>query len=99
MPKTKLGKWSVWCLGLLILFFIIVQIIIGSGQRGGDTFFDNLYISIPVALFALSGIFAFVFGLSSIIKNKERSPLVFIATIFGLLILAFIAGEFIGPAH
>ena len=96
MPKTKLGKWSVRFLGLFVVFFVIAQIIVSTGQQGGETFFDNLYISIPMSLTLLSGVLAFVFGLISIIKSKERSILVIIATLIGLLVLIFIAGELFG---
>ena len=99
MPKTKLGKWSVLCLGLFFVFFILAQIIVASGQEGGETFFSNLYISIPMTLTALSGVLAFFLGIIGIIKSKERSPLVFIAALIGLLILGFAAGELLGPAH
>lgn len=99
MPKTKFGKWSVWCLGLFVVFFIGAQVIVASGQEGGETFFDNLFVSIPMSLVALSAIFAFAFGLFSIVKQKERSLLVYLATLVGLWILTFVVGEFIGPDH
>jgi len=97
LPKTKLGKWSVSCIILLIFFFLVAQLVVASGQEGGETFFDNLYISIPMLLAGISGIMALILGLISIIKSKERSPLVFIATIIGLLILVFLIGEFTVP--
>jgi hypothetical protein len=99
MPKTTLGKWSAICLGLFVLFLIIGQIVVATGQQGGDTFFDNLYISIPMSLAALAAVFAFILGITSLIKSKERSPLVIIATVIGLVIIVFLAGEFLGPQH
>jgi len=99
MPKTKLGKWSLACLGLFFVFLILARLIVASGQEGGETFFSNLYISIPMLLAGLSGALAFFLGVIGIIKSKERSPLVFIAALIGLLILGFAAGELLGPAH
>lgn len=99
MPKSKLGKWSVGCLGLFVLFLLIGNIVVASGQEGGETFVDNLYISIPMTLAGLSGIAAFVTGLVSIIKSRERSPLVYVATVIGLLLIIFLAGELFGPDH
>lgn len=87
------------CLGLFVLFLLTGNIVVASGQAGGDTIFDNLYISIPMLLAGLSGIAAFVVGLISIVKSKERSPLVYIATLIGLLIVVFLAGETFGPDH
>jgi len=84
---------------LFIFFFLFVQVLRAFGQQGGETFFSNPLFSIPALLTLVSGVLAFVFGLYSIIKQKERSPLVFVATFIGLLILAFAVGEFFGPAH
>ena len=99
MPKTKFGKWSLVCIGLFFFFFLFVQVLRAFGQEAGDTFFNNPLFSIPALLTLVSGVLAFVFGLYSIIKQKERSTLVFIAAFIGLLILAFTAGELFGPAH
>ena len=99
MPKTKFGKWAVWCMGSFFIFLIIGNIFVASGQEGGETFTDNLAIAIPMSLALLSGILAFIFGLISIIKSKERSVVVFIITGIGLLITFFALGEFFGPDH
>lgn len=99
MPKTKLGKWSVWCAGLFFVFLLIGILVVATGQVGGDNIFDNLYISIPMLLAGLAGVLAFGFGLISIIKSKERSPLAILSTVIGFLIIFFIAGELLGPAH
>lgn len=97
MPKTKIGKWSVGLLIAFIVFLVIGNIIVASGQEGGDTIFDNLYISIPMILAALCAIAALITGLVSIIKNKERSVLVIIATLIGLIITWFVFGELLIP--
>lgn len=99
MPKTKLGQWSVVCAVFFLFFMVLAQVIVSSGQSGGENFFSNLYISIPMALAGLSVVLAFFFGLIAIIKSKERSPLVFIAALIGFLALGFIVGEIFGPTH
>ncbi len=96
-PKTTLGKWAIALTTCLILFFIIFQILVASGQRGGDTFFDNVTLAIPITLAGISGISAFVTGITSIIRNKERSALVFLATTIGFLVLLFSFGEILIP--
>ena len=45
----------------------------------------------------LSGLAALVTGLISIIKGRERSILVFLATLIGLFALLFLFGEFLFP--
>jgi len=111
MPKTKLGKWSVW---LIIVFFVSMAILLILGLsgafQGGDTFSINLGNPIEI-LFLLSlvlagtcGIASFVTGLISIIKFKERSVLVFVTSAIGLYVLVMFVGELLSvvgilPSH
>lgn len=99
MPKTLLGKWSV---GLIVLFFVLL----GSGRfvaqatgGGGETFFDNIPLALTMLGAGLSGASAFVVGLFGVIKQRERSALVYVAMLIGFLVLAFALGEFFGPEH
>jgi hypothetical protein len=92
-PKTKLGKWSI---GLIIIFFLLVAmclILMALGQGVGDTFFSNLILGIPGFLAGVSVISAFIIGLVSIIKSRERSILVFLAMAIGFYILMVALGE------
>jgi len=98
MPKTTLGKWSV---GLIAAFFLLlatgITVVSVFKQEGGETLFDNLWISIPMLGAGASTIAAFITGIIAIIKNKERSILVIITTLVGLLVLWFVAGEIVSP--
>lgn len=97
LPKTTLGKWS---LGLLIAFFlcfVALHLLARSGQRGGDGFLDNLFLFIPTVLAGLAGVSAFLTGLISILKSKEHSILVFVATLIGFCIFIFVLGEILYP--
>jgi UDP-N-acetylmuramyl pentapeptide phosphotransferase/UDP-N-acetylglucosamine-1-phosphate transferase len=67
---------------LIIAFFLFVAVclILGAlGQGGGDTFFSNLTLGIPGLLAGVSAVSAFLTGIISIIKSRERSVLVFLA--------------------
>lgn len=97
LPKTLLGKWSV---GLIIIFFLLfatLQLLVASGQRGGAKIFSNLVLAIPGLLMGVSGVLAFLTGIIGIIKSKERSILVFLATAIGLFVLTFWLGEILSP--
>jgi|SRR3990167_9730085 len=98
MPKTKLGKWSV---GLIIAFFLLLAVgmfvVSVLGQQGGETFFDNPMISIPMLGSGSSAIAAFFTGIFGIIRNKERSVFVFVSSLIGLLVFIFVLGEFLSP--
>ena len=98
MPKTRLGKWSV---GFVILFFLLLAtgmfVVSVFKQRGGETIFDNLAISIPMLGSGVSAIAAFFIGALSIWKYKERSIFVFVACLIGLFVLIFVLGEILVP--
>lgn len=95
MPHTKPGHWSVNLIGAFIVCLLIFLILIATGQTGGETFFSNLTLTIPILLAGISGIAAMIVGLVAIIKQKERSPLVFVAVAIGALITLWIAAEII----
>jgi hypothetical protein len=97
LPKTALGKWSVGLIAGMIVFYQLFRLLIASGQRGGDTFFSNLALAIPVLFAGISGISAFFTGIHGIIKSKERSVIVYLVTIIGFIVLFFILGEVIFP--
>ncbi|MBU2598065.1 MAG: hypothetical protein KKC53_02635 [Actinobacteria bacterium] len=93
MPKTKAGKWSVGLIIAFLLLFATSQLLPAAfGQRGPVL---DLVFVVAVITAGISGVAAFFTGLISIIKSKERSFLVFIATAIGLFVLIFVLGEFL----
>jgi cytochrome bd-type quinol oxidase subunit 2 len=76
---------------------MIFQVLVITGQQGGDTFADNLLLSIPVLLAGIAAISASIVGILSILKSKERSILTLLITMFGFLVIIFIAGEILFP--
>jgi hypothetical protein len=97
LPKTALGKWSIGLIVGSLIFFLLTMLLGASGQRGGDTFFSNLALAIPILLAGISGISAFFTGIIGIIKSKDRSVIVFIATIIGFFVLFWLLAEVLVP--
>ena len=97
LPKTRLGKYSLWLFITFLILFVTFQIMVATGQRGGVTFFSNLLLSIPIIIAGISGILAFFTGIIGIIRNKERSSLVYFSVFVGFFVLLFILGELIFP--
>jgi hypothetical protein len=79
LPKTSLGWWSVGLCVASILFFALFVVILGPGPD----------YNMPLA-YTLTGVLtgisvaAFVTGLISFMKRKERSILIFVAMTIGL---------------
>lgn len=98
LPQTKLGRWSI---GLAIAFFVLLAtgrvVVKVFGQEGGETFLDNLWISVPMLGAGASIVAAFFVGVVSIWKQKERAILVFIVSLIGLIGLWFMIGELLVP--
>lgn len=101
LPRTILGKWSLVLIIIFIFLFIINIIIIKllvnpSDSQKEQTLFNNP-IGISMLVVATSGILSFFTGITSIIWKRERSILVFLSTLIGLLILWFMIGEILIP--
>jgi cytochrome bd-type quinol oxidase subunit 2 len=96
-PKTTMGKWSSGLIIAFFLFFAVFVILVASGQRGGDTFFSFTALTIPGLLAGVSAVSALVTGIIGIVKSRERSVLVFLATAIGLYLLILLLGEILYP--
>jgi hypothetical protein len=95
LPKSPLGRWSVGLTVAWILFFVLSEVILGPGPDYNMALAYGLTIvdtGIAVA--------AFVTGLISIIKSRERSILAFLAVVVSLfwstVFPVFGWGDFVG---
>ena len=77
LPKTHLGKWSVG-LGVASILILIFRILASESNYN-----IALAITFTIVSVGISGA-AFVTGLISVIKNRERSLLVFVGILIGL---------------
>lgn len=75
------------------LFFLFVS----WGERGGEKFFDNLKLTIPGLMAGGCGVAALITGLTSIVRKREGSVLVWAATAVGFLVTNWILGEIFWP--
>jgi uncharacterized membrane protein len=87
MPKTRSGKWSVW---LNAFFLIVIAISIILVNVLGLLSYDDHWWDVTVPIVFSASIVAFILGIIAVIKNKERSALVHISIIIGLLTILFI---------
>ena len=87
IPKTRLGKWSVW---LNAFFLIIIAASIILVNVLSVLSYDDHWWDVTVPLVFLASITAFILGLIAIRKNKETSVLVYASVIIGLLAILFI---------
>ncbi|MBE0447568.1 MAG: hypothetical protein IBX64_05645 [Actinobacteria bacterium] len=94
-PSTKLGRWSVMLAAAFVALFII-----------NATVFMPSAVTVPwrqvvlpfFGIVILScGLAAGITGLVAVIRCRERSLLVWLTILPGLMVLAFVLGEFLIP--
>ena len=87
MPKTKLGRWS----GILMAVFLAFLSAIILGRR---IILPGTPIAFIVGIGAMiTGIGTFVCGLASLMKFRDRSFIVVLATFFGSVAILIIIME------
>jgi hypothetical protein len=96
-PTTSPGKRSAWLIVTFAVSLGSFGMLVASGQRGGETFFSNPILTIPALIAAAAGIAAFIIGLISIVRSRERSISVYLAVGIGFITLVFVLGEIIFP--
>lgn len=89
MPGSRLGKYAS---GLLILFLLSLTIIV-IGVRNGMTPPGSIQAQIIGTFMLITGLSTFITGLISLIKYRDRSILVLLTVIFGLIALLIIVME------
>jgi hypothetical protein len=91
MPRTRLGFWAVRLLITFAALFLTICGLVAAGQRG------VWLVSLVIPLF-LAGLLAAAAAATAILRRGERSALVFLPVIVGILIAIFLLGELIGPS-
>jgi hypothetical protein len=104
IPGTALGKWSVILIITMPLLFVIGSSFTNTLYESipaGNTILADIAARPLLALTMLvgmaAGVVAFILGLTSIIKNKERALLVYFSTLIGGLLILYLIGEVVFP--
>lgn len=98
-PQTKWGRWSVWLLVGLFVFYAMrffVRLIPFLRMGTSEGFFGNIPMAVLMILAWASGSLAFFTGLAAFLK-KERGLLVVVTMLLGLFVFAFGIGEVLYP--
>jgi di/tricarboxylate transporter len=104
MPKTRSGKLS-----LVLIAAMPILLYIGSSLTdtlykstpAGRTILEDIAKRPALALTMLTGmatgVSAFIVGVVAIVRQKERTLLVYAATLIGMLFTLFLIGEILFP--
>ncbi len=83
-PKTTLGKWSAWLIVAYAVVLVAFEPIL-RWKSVGETFLGSLFFTSMSYPALPLGMAAFITGLISILRCKERSIAVYLAVIFGVI--------------
>jgi len=92
-----MGWWSAGGFVGSILFLVLFNALITSGQRGGDTFFSNPWLALTILASAILAIASGVLAVVAVGRDRERSIFGFLAILLGLIVLVFVIGEIAFP--
>lgn len=92
-PGTRMGWWSTGFFLAFVVLLILFYVLVASGQRGGETFFSNLWLSLTILPAAIAAIVSGLLAGVTIARNRERSLVSFVAVLIGLLVMIFAIGE------
>ena len=96
MPSTNPRRWAGWLLTLSAALFGAFFALIASGQRGGDTFFSNLWLSATIIAAAASALVAGCFG-GLALRRGDRSAVAMVAVAAGTVVALWSIAELAFP--
>lgn len=104
MPTTTSGRWSLGLIAAMVLLFAIGTVsttLVHPLAPAGTTILEDLALRPVLALSMLAGMACgsatWITGLSAIIRERERAPVVYIATIIGAFLTVLLLGEVLVP--
>jgi len=89
VPRTRLGLWAIRFLIAFAALFVTLSTLVAVGQRG------VWLVSLVIPLF-LAGLLAGATAVVAIVRRGERSVLVFLPLVVGIVIAIFLVGELVG---
>jgi hypothetical protein len=98
LPHTLAGKASVVFAGAIVVIAGYTGRLPADGQRGGDTFLDNLVLAIPALMMLGSAVLWMLGALVAVRYRSERSVRVYASLAFagGVMLLAIGELVFLG---
>ena len=89
-PRATLGKWSVGSFGVFLLGAVALFAAAATGQTGGETLLNNLWLGIPGLVGLLGATSSMISGLTAVVGRGERCAAVVLTTAVSTLAFAFV---------
>lgn len=97
-PATPEGRLSLWLLGAFAALFLVfwVMVLLEAGPDSPETFFENLYVAIPLLLAGGCAILGGLAAAYALFVRNERSLPVVGVLVIGVFVALFTAAEVAG---
>ncbi len=89
VPRTESGRWSLGLIAGFVAGLSCFAVAVATGQRGGEGFFDNLWLTGPMLAAFAAAVGATTTGLVAIVRQGERAVLVILGVLVGSLVTLF----------
>jgi hypothetical protein len=97
-PATRLGWWAVrLAAAFLVLFIINSAVFMPLGQYAPETWWRQTLLPFYGIFMLLCGLAAGIIGLIAVVRQHERSWLVWLTILPGAFVLFLVLGEFLVP--
>ena len=94
-PHSRLGKWSAGLMILFVAMYLVNAVVLMP--TSGEAMWHRTIMPVYGVSMILCGITAGVTGTIAVIRQNERSWVVWLAILPGLFMLFLLIGEFIIP--
>ncbi len=90
MPESVPGKWSVASFLVLVVAAIALFAAAASGETGGESILDNLWLGVPGIVGLAGAITSMVTGFVAVIRRHDRVVSVLFAASVSTLVFTFV---------
>lgn len=94
-PRTRLGTWAVWLMAAFVVMFLINSFVFMP--TSSDAAWRQVILPFYGIFMLLCGLAAGIVGLVAVIRQRERSWLVWLTILPLLWVLFMVLGEFLVP--
>ena len=95
MPHSRLSRWSLWLAAAFIVMFLINSFVFMPSSS--DAPWRHVILPFYGIAMLLCGLASMVLALIAVIREHERSWLVFLPLLPGVWVLFMLVGEFLFP--
>ena len=97
-PGTQLGWWAGGIgAAYVVLYLINTFVFMPGAMSGGDAGWRQTYLPYYGILMVLCGLLAGGLGLAAVVREHERSWLVWLSVLIGASVVVLLLGEFLVP--